>query len=444
MTTAAEHIEALMAIHPKGFDLSLERIRVLLEKLGNPQNRLPPVIHYAGTNGKGSTIAFTRAILEAAGLAVHVDTSPHLVNWHERYRIGRRDQPGQLVEDEALADAIARSAKANGDQPITVFEMLTAATFVLFSESPADVCLIEVGLGGRFDSTNVLEKTAVSVITPISFDHEAYLGDTLAKIAFEKAGIIKQGTPVVISPQDDEALAVIEQQASRMRAPTQIFGEHFSSIRENGRLLYQDENSLLDLTLPRLSGHHQITNAGTAIAAARTFAEIQGFQLAESTIDTGIAAAQWPGRMQHIRSGTLLDLAPEGSDVWLDGGHNPGAAEVISAFMADLEERDPRPLILICGMLTTKDPRGYFQEFSSLAEKVLTVPVLSSDAGFQPDDLANHASAASLDASSQPSLEAALRSLNLSAAEATPQRILIAGSLYVVGDALALNGTPPT
>ena len=206
MTSAAALIDDLMKIHPKGFDLSLERISRLLERLGNPQNKLPPVIHVAGTNGKGSTIAFCRSILEAAGLAVHVDTSPHLVNWHERYRIGRKDGPGRLVSDELLADAIARVADANGGQGITVFEVLTAATFLLFGEQPADACLVEVGLGGRFDSTNVMENVSVSVITPVSLDHEAYLGDTLAKIAFEKAGILKPETPVVVAPQGGEAL----------------------------------------------------------------------------------------------------------------------------------------------------------------------------------------------------------------------------------------------
>lgn len=437
--SAAERIEALMEIHPKGFDLSLEQISGLLDKLDNPQDRLPPVIHVAGTNGKGSTIAFTRAILEAAGLAVHVDTSPHLVNWHERNRIGRKGQPGRLVEDAVFSDAIRRVDEANGGQAITVFEVLTAVTFLLFSEAPADACLIEVGLGGRFDLTNVMSDVAVSVITPISIDHEAYLGDTLAKIAFEKAGIIKRETPVIIGPQAPEALATIEKQAARQRAPTLINGEAFSAIRENGRLVYHDETALLDLALPRLQGDHQIDNAATAIATARQFCAGQGIRLDNAMIDRGLQDAQWPGRMQHLTQGRLVDLAPADSDIWLDGGHNPGAAAMVARFMADLEERDPRPLMLICGMLNTKDPVGYFEQFRSLTERVITVPIYSSDAGISADELAGDAIKCGLMARSASSLGEALQHLT----DQSPCRILIAGSLYLVGDALAENGTPP-
>lgn len=438
--TAAELIEALMEIHPKGFDLSLGRITRLLEKLGNPQDQMPPVIHVAGTNGKGSTIAFIRAILEAAGLSVHVDISPHLVNWHERYRLGVKGGAGQLVSDAILADAVDRVAKANGGEPITVFEVLTAVTFVLFNEHPADVCLVEVGLGGRFDSTNVMKETALSVITPVSIDHEAYLGDTLAKIAFEKAGIIRKRTPVVVGLQHSDALTVIEKQAGHNLAPVLVAGEHFSAARENGRLVYQDENDLLDLSLPRLVGDHQVANAGTAIAAARAFAKSHGITLSNTMIDTGLQSAEWPGRMQHLTRGALVDLAPKGSDIWIDGGHNPGAAIAIANFMAELEERDPRPLILICGMLNTKDPSGYFDQFESLAQSVIAVPIVSSDAGISAKDLAALARKARLAAKPTASLVEALSSLGKS----TSPRILIAGSLYLAGDALAQNGTPPS
>lgn len=437
--TAAQRIDDLMKIHPRGFDLSLERITDLLHRLGDPQDRLPPIIHFAGTNGKGSAIAFTRAILEAAGLAVHVDTSPHLVNWHERYRLGVKGGPGLLVKDAVLSEAIARVAKVNDGQPITVYEVLTAVAFVLFSEIPADVCLIEVGLGGRFDSTNVMKQTDISVITPISFDHEAYLGDTLAKIAFEKAGIIKPNTPVVIGPQDDEALKVIVRQAARNRATTSISGQTFTAIRENGRLVYQDEKALLDLALPRLPGEHQISNAATAITTCLLFCQMHDIPLTDAMLDEGLQSADWPARMQHLTHGTLIDAMPDTCDVWLDGGHNPGAGEMIAQFLSDLEERDPRPLTLVCGMLNTKDSGGYFRQFETLAERVITVPITSSDAGINPETLADEAERAGLPAVAAPSLQRALQMIDGS----QPNRVLVCGSLYLAGDMLAQNATPP-
>ncbi|MEP1208538.1 MAG: folylpolyglutamate synthase/dihydrofolate synthase family protein [Rhizobiaceae bacterium] len=437
--TAAQRIDELMKIHPRGFDLSLERIQDLLRKLGNPQDKLPPIIHFAGTNGKGSAIAFTRAILEAAGLSVHVDTSPHLVNWHERYRLGVKGGAGKLVEDEVLSDAIARVAEANGGQPITVYEVLTAVAFLLFSEWPADVCLIEVGLGGRFDSTNVMETTDISVITPVSIDHEAYLGDTLAKIAFEKAGIIKKDTPLVIGPQEDEALNVIIRQAARNRAATSISGQTFTAMRENGRLVYQDEYALLDMALPRLPGEHQISNAATAITTCRLFCQMHGIVLSDAMLDEGLQNADWPARMQHLTHGKLIDAMPETCDVWLDGGHNPGAGEMIAQFLSDLEERDPRPLTMVCGMLNTKDTSGYFRQFETLAERVITVPITSSDAGIDPETLADQAENAGLPAVAAPSLQRALQMID----GAQPNRVLICGSLYLAGDMLQQNETPP-
>lgn len=438
--SAESRIEALLAVHPKGFDLSLDRLRLLLKKLGNPQNEIPPVIHVAGTNGKGSTVAFCRAILETAGLAVHVDTSPHLVRWHERFRIGKKETPGQLVDDTVLSDAIARATDANGDRPITVYELLTAAMFLLFSEQPADVCLIEVGLGGRFDSTNVVENVAVSVITPVAMDHQNFLGDTLAKIAFEKAGIIRDHTPLIVGPQEDEALAVIERQAARHRAPLSVAGEHFQSVLQDGRLLFQDNGSLLDLTPPRLPGAHQIANAGTAIAVCRQFAQVSGLQLGEDAIERGLATAHWPGRLQRIKQGELLELLPSDTEVWLDGGHNPHAATAIANHFATLNERCSRPLILVCGMLNTKDPTGYFQQFSGLVQHAFTVPLQSSDAAVEPRALAATCDAAGIVATPCSSLRSAL----LEAGSFGPQaRILIGGSLYLAGDFLAENGTFP-
>ena len=440
MTSAASRIEALMKIHPKGYDLSLDRIEKLLEKLGSPQNKLPPIIHVAGTNGKGSTIAFTRSILEAAGLSVHVHTSPHLVNWNERYRLGQKGGAGQLTPDGVLSDAIRRVAEANDGQPITVFEVLTAVSFVLFSEHSADVCLIEVGLGGRLDCTNVMKETALTIITPVSIDHEAFLGDTLGKIAFEKAGIIKRKTPLVVGAQEPEALAVIEQQASRNLAPAFVSGEHYSGGRENGRMIFENEDRLLDLSLPRLPGDHQVSNAATAIQACLKFCLAQGFELNETAIEHGLRTVDWPGRMQKLPAGKLTVAIDDNVEIWLDGGHNPGAAAMVAKHMADLEERDPRPLVMICGMLDTKDPAGYFNEFSSLAERVFTVPIQSSDAGVPADRLAQLAAESGLSSQTTTSLQEAITL----AAQNAPVRILICGSLYLVGDALAQNETPTT
>ena len=278
------------------------------------------------------------------------------------------------------------------------------------------------------------------MITPVSFDHEAFLGDTLAKIAFEKAGIIKSGVPVIIGAQEDEALDVIVRQAARNRASTQIAGQTYSAMRENGRLVYQDENALLDLALPRLAGEHQIDNAATAIAACRLFCEVRNFRLTNAMIEEGLQTAQWPARMQHLTHGTLIEAIPETCDVWLDGGHNPSAGAMAAQFLSDLEERDPRPLTMICGMLDTKDTGGYFAQFETIAERVITVPILSSEAGVDPDTLADQAENAGLPAVAAPSLKQALHMIDGS----EPNRILICGSLYLAGDMLDQNGTPPT
>lgn len=436
--TADERISDLMKIHPKGFDLSLDRIKSLLAKLGNPQDKIPPVIHFAGTNGKGSAIAFTRAILESAGLSVHVHTSPHLVNWHERYRLGQKLGGGRLVDDATLSAAIKKVADANEGQPITVFEVLTAVTFVLFSENDADVCLIEVGLGGRFDATNVMEETDVTVITPVSLDHEAYLGDTLAKIAFEKAGIIKQKTDLVVGPQSDDALEVIEKQAAKNLAPLHRYGQEFQASIEHGRLAYQADDALFDVAIPALPGAHQIQNAATAITAARAFCSKHAIELTNTQIDNGIQAAYWPGRMQRLSKGKLVEVLSNKSTLWLDGGHNPDAGKMISHHFQQSGSLATHPLIMVCGMLDTKDASGYLSNFADLASQIITVPILSSDAGIPAEQLAQEAKGLGMNATHASSLEAAIDSLTMQ--EAT---ILICGSLYLVGDALKLNGTPP-
>jgi len=439
-TAADREIERLMALHPKGYDLSLDRITRLLERLGNPQDRLPPVIHIAGTNGKGSSAAFSRALLEAAGMSVHVHTSPHLVNWHERYRLAAPGG-GRLVADDVLAEAIARAAEANRGQSITVFEILTAVTFILFSEHPADVCVVEVGLGGRFDATNVIKQPATCLIMPISLDHEAHLGDRVELIAAEKAGIIKRGVPVVIGAQEYEtAREVLIETAGRLGAPAVIYGEDFLAFEENGRMVYQDEQGLMDLTPPRLAGRHQYANAAAAIAAVKS----AGFPVTTRSADAAMQSVYWPGRMQKLPAGRLTELAPAGAEVWIDGGHNPGAGLVVAEAMTELEEKRPRPLFLIAGMLNTKDQTGYFRAFHGMARHVFTVPISGSDAGVPNAELAVRAGEAGLSAEPVASVANALMLLRdtWDASEDAP-RILISGSLYLVGEVLAENGTVP-
>jgi len=441
MTTTAEaEIDRLMTLHPKGYDLSLDRIRGLLERLGNPQDRLPPVIHVAGTNGKGSACAFARALIEAAGLTVHVHTSPHLVHWRERYRIGANGG-GRLVEDDVFTDALKRVGEANAGQPITVFEILTAAGFVLFSEHPADVCILEVGLGGRFDATNVIARPAASLIMPIALDHQAFLGDRAELIAAEKAGIIKPGAPVVIGAQEsDAAREVLVETAERLSCPLEVYGQDFLAFEENRRMVYQDHSGLMDLPLPRLPGRHQIANAAAAIAAVRA----AGFPLAERVCEKAMTSVEWPARMQRLTQGELVQLAPPGSEIWLDGGHNPSAGMAVAEAFAEREERGPRPLFLIAGMISTKDQTGYFRAFAGMARHVYTVPVRASEAGVPNDELAARAAEAGLSAEPVDTVANALRLLaeNWNAGD-VPPRILICGSLYLAGEVLAANGTAP-
>ncbi|WP_083507684.1 bifunctional folylpolyglutamate synthase/dihydrofolate synthase [Aureimonas frigidaquae] len=437
---ADAEIAALMLRHPKGFDLSLDRIARLLDQLGNPQDRLPPVIHVAGTNGKGSTIAFCRAMLEAEGLSVHVHTSPHLVSWSERYRLGRPGEPGRLVDDAVLADAIHRVATVNDGAPITVFEILTAVTFLLFSEHPADAALIEVGLGGRFDATNVMKSPAATLVSTVSLDHQSYLGDHVHEIAREKAGIFKRGVPAVIGQQSEQAaLDVLCDRAARVGAPATVYGQDFLAYEEHARLIYQDEQGLLDLPLPRLPGRHQISNAALAIAGLRA----AGLPASDAAISRGMSRAEWPGRLQRITTGRLYALTVEGTELWLDGGHNPGAGTVVAEAIADMEDRVQRPLFLIAGMLNTKDPVGFFEAFAGMARRVFTVPIRTSDAGIGPDALADAALDAGLEAEPCDSVEEAIRLISTGWQSQPAPRIVICGSLYLAGDVLSDSSLAP-
>jgi dihydrofolate synthase / folylpolyglutamate synthase len=433
-------IARFLALHPKTIDLSLGRIQRLLGQLGHPERRLPPTIHVAGTNGKGSTIAFMRAILESAGLAVHVYTSPHLVRFHERIRLGRIGG-GRYVEESRLVEALRRCEAVNAGAPITVFEITTAAALLLFAEEPADVLLLEVGLGGRFDATNVIDAPAAAVVTPIGHDHAEYLGTTLEAIAKEKAGIFKRGCPAVIAPQDYlPADITLRHEAERIGASPLLVGmQDFSVHEEGGRLVYQDEKGLLDLPRPRLVGRHQFTNAGTAIAALRA----AGFEKFEtSAFEAGVTRAEWPGRLQRLAKGRLPEIPPAGCEIWLDGGHNADGGRVLAAAMADQSERSDAPLVLIAGMLGTKDSEAFFRNFQGLAREVIAVPISGQIAARTADEVAAIAESVGLTTSTQPSVEAALASLHDYVWD-RPPRVLICGSLYLAGEVLAANGSLP-
>jgi dihydrofolate synthase/folylpolyglutamate synthase len=409
----------------------------ILAALDHPERRLPPVFHVAGTNGKGSTIAFMRAILETAGYRVHVYTSPHLVRFNERFRLGAVGA-GRLASDIELGDALSECERANGGAPITVFEITTAAGLLLFARHPADILLLEVGLGGRLDATNVIERPLATVIAPVSLDHAEFLGDTVGKIAAEKAGIFKPDVPAIVAAQPREALAVIERHAARLRAPIKIAGEDWTATEERGRLVYQDDAGLIDLPAPKLYGRHQFENAGLAIAALRA---VGALGLATTAFE-GIAKAEWPARMQRLSSGRLAALVPPGGELWIDGGHNPDGGRVIASALADLEERVSRPLVLIVGMLANKDGEGFLKNFTGLARRIVTVPIPHQENVFSAETLAQAARAIGLPAQESLDIETALAAIGNFDLD-QPPRILITGSLYLAGAALELNGTPP-
>jgi dihydrofolate synthase/folylpolyglutamate synthase len=433
-----ELIARLSALHPSAIDLSLERMHRLLQRLDHPERKLPPVIHVAGTNGKGSTIAYLRAILEAADLRVHAYTSPSLVRINERFRLGRAGG-GVLAGDDELYAALEQCEQANAGAPITIFEIETAAALILFARYPADVVLLEVGLGGRLDATNVIEAPLASVIAPISMDHTEFLGDNLLAIAGEKAETIKRGVPVIAAEQPPEAIGVIEQQARRLRAPLHAAGQQWNVSVERGRLVYQDDRGLMDLPAPKLFGRHQFDNAGLAIATLRAQ---DRFKIGPAAFEAGIVNAEWPARMQRLASGALLAQAPQGSEIWLDGGHNAEGGRVVAAALGDLEERVSRPLVVMAGMMANKDASGFLANFAGLTRHIIAVQIPDRDNAMAPDRLADAARALGMRVETSGSVEAALKSLARLAYE-VPPRILITGSLYLAGHVLAINGTPP-
>jgi dihydrofolate synthase/folylpolyglutamate synthase len=427
-------LKRLLALHPKKIDLALDRILRLLGELGDPHLRLPPVIHVAGTNGKGSACAFARAMLEAQGLRVHVHTSPHLVRFHERIRLA-----GRLISEEALVSLLEEVEQVNAGREITFFEITAAAMFLAFARSPADAVVLEVGLGGTYDATNVVPFPAMTVIQPVGLDHKEFLGDDLAGIAAEKAGIIKKGVPVVVGPQVDIARDVILRRADQLGAPVFEFGQDFASRQEHGRMVYEDQDGLLDLPLPKLVGRHQIENAGVAIAALRHARRSWG---TDAAVEKGLATVDWPARLQRLHHGPLVDAAPPGAEIWLDGGHNPHGAEAVSRAIADLEEHGERPLYMICAMLANKDAVGYLTAFNGLARQIATVAIPGEAASMGAGALYDAARRAGLDAAPAEDLDDAMLQVHawsrLDEGEAPP-RILICGSLYLAGAVLKEN-----
>jgi folylpolyglutamate synthase/dihydrofolate synthase len=423
MTDASDVIlERLMALHPKVIDLSLDRMERLLAALGNPQHDLPPVIHIAGTNGKGSTQAMIRAGLEAAGKRVHAYTSPHLARFHERIRLA-----GELISETDLAALLDEVEAANGGEAITFFEVTTAAALLAFARTPADFTLLEVGLGGRLDATNVIDRPALTIITPVSIDHQQFLGQTLPEIAGEKAGIIKRGVACIVGPQQEAGLEVIEAKAERLGAPVLAYGQHWQVWEERDRLIFQDEAGLLDLPLPNLPGAHQIMNAGAALAALRHL----GFD--EAACEAAVTQAEWPARMQRLRHGPLVEAAPK-AELWLDGGHNPAAGETIAATLARMPKR---PTHLICGMLNTKDVTGYLRPLAAHAATLHAVSIPGEANTLPAETTAEAARAVGMQASPSSSVGVALAEI----VAADPQaRILICGSLYLAGRILRENG----
>ncbi len=424
MTDARSDIllDRMMSLHPKIIDLTLDRMWRILAALDHPERRVPPVIHIAGTNGKGSTLAIIRAGLEGAGLSTHAYTSPHLARFHERIRVA-----GGLIEESTLSRILDTCLEANGPDPITYFEITTAAAFLAFAETRADYTLLEVGLGGRLDATNVIEAPALTVITPVDLDHQQFLGDTVEKIAAEKAGILKRGVRCVVGPQQDAALEVIEDRAQRLGAPLFVYGQHWHVWEERGRLIFQDETGLLDLPMPALLGAHQVQNAGAALAALRLL------NLGDTAYESAMTDVTWPARMQRLRHGPLIDAAPE-AEIWLDGGHNPHAA---AALVEALSRLPTRPTHMICGMLKTKDVAGYLRPLGQIAASFQTVSIPEQTATLSANETAEIARSTRIHAETAQSVDAALKTIVQTDPTA---RVLICGSLYLAGIVLRDNG----
>ncbi len=425
------------ALHPKSIDLTLDRMWRLLARLDHPERRLPPVIHVSGTNGKGSLVAYLTAMLEAAGYAVHAYTSPHLVHFSERIRLARADGGGPIAEAH-LAAVLEECERLNGEAPITFFEITTAAALLAFTQTPADVLLLETGLGGRLDATNVVARPALTAVTPISHDHQQFLGSELADIAGEKAGILKPGVPAVIAPQPAEAAEVIAARATALGAPLFRHGGDWRVRLDGDEILWEDGKDELRLPTPGLAGTHQIDNAGTAVACAR---RLSGFTVDMQAIAEGLRRVEWPGRLQRLVAGPLADMAPPRAELWLDGGHNPAAGEALAASLESglLGNGRRRPLYLVVGMLNSKDPEAFLTPLAPLVERAWGVAIPDESASLPAADVAAAACRVGIACRSAPSLEAAFGEITEAASGEPPVRILVCGSLYLAGKVLAGN-----
>ena len=431
-------LDRLARLHPRVIDLGLDRVERVLVELGDPQASIGASAHIAGTNGKGSTLAYLKAFGEAEGLTVNAYTSPHLVRFNERITIH-----GHPIADEDLTGVLQAVESANADAPLSFFEATTAAAFLAFSRQPADLTLIEVGLGGRFDATNVFTPS-VAVITPVDRDHAEFLGTDLSGIAREKAGILKRDTHAVIGPQIDLALNTILAEAERVgTAGTTVWGQDYRAYAQHGRLVYEEADQLLDLPAPALHGDHQIPNAGTAIAAARKL------HLSERAIADGLKSVRWPARMQALSDGPYAAMVQEaGGELWLDGGHNPHAARALAQFMASREAQVPRPLVLVMGILANKDAGAFLDAFEGLASGLvaLDIPGHTSLNTATLKELAENRGIVTTIASNL--TDAVQRAVNMGEALSRehpdqpiiPPRILICGSLYLAGEVLRQGG----
>ena len=421
-------LQRLWALHPKVIDLSLERIERLLGALGHPERKIAPVVHVAGTNGKGSAIAFLRAIYEAAGHRVHVYTSPHLVRFNERIRLD-----GALISDDELYDVLSECETANAGEPITFFEITTAAAFLAFARHPADIVLMETGLGGRLDATNVVARPACTAITPISLDHTQFLGETIAKIAFEKAGILKRGVPCVTGPQVAVAAQVIGERARELGVSLSRFGAEWTARSTDSGMIFESGGRTMALPKPGLAGPHQVLNAGTAIACLAQ----APLPADEKAIAAGLRSVNWPARLQRLGRGPLANVlarfGSRGSELWLDGGHNPGAGEVLGEAAKGWRDL---PLHLVFGMLNTKDGVGFLKPLAPYAETLHAVAIPGESASLTAEDAAGLAREAGIETRTASSLEAAIENL---ARDQSPKRILICGSLYLAGQVLSEN-----
>jgi dihydrofolate synthase / folylpolyglutamate synthase len=438
-TDSASLLTALRGLYPQRIDLTLDRMHRLLAALGSPETRLPPVVHVAGTNAKGSVIALLRAILEADGRRVHSYHSPPLQRFHECVRLAGAPGASHDISDVQLTGCLSRVIAANAGAPLTSFEGETAAAFLAFSETPADVLLLETGLGGRLDATNVVARPRLTVLAPIDLDHVEFLGPRLADIAGEKAGILKAGVPCVVGRQQEAALDRIRSIAHGRNAPLFEHGQDWDAYEQHGRLIYQDQSGLLDLPLPALSGRHQIDNAGLAVACALRLGDLAP---GETALARGIANVVWPGRLQQLSRSGLVAVLPPGSELWVDGGHNAAAAAVVAQTLAEMEERSPKALHLVLGMLTSKSLEAYLKPFKGLARSVtgIEIPDVSrAYAGpFLPAEIAAAALACGIYAQPAAGLEDGLAAIAVRA-NGKPVRVLVCGSLHLAGASIAAD-----